>query len=442
MRRKGALDGSSLPGKLADCQERDPAQSELYIVEGESAGGSAKQGRDRRFQAILPIKGKILNVEKARFDKMLGSDEIKTMIAALGCGIGVEDFDLEKLRYHRIIIMTDADVDGSHIRTLLLTFFYRQLPKIIENGYIYIAQPPLFRVKRGKSETFIKDERDLEAYLIKRAVEARVVRIPATGVEIAGADLEKLLHKMIAHQKLLDMVERRGHPREIIEALVAAGADREYFANKEKLDGLARALTVPTRTVSVQRDEEHNRYLLQVEDRSNGYPRQHTIGVDFASAAEYRTLLANRRDIPTLEGEIVVTGADAPEEAPEDVQTAATDGTAIGGAPADEATKLAAEPKDRQRKSADVRLRSIGELVDYFIAAGKKGIAINRYKGLGEMNPEQLWETTMNPAARTLASGARRGSHRSRPDVYDAHGRSGRAAAQVHRRQRTGCKES
>ncbi len=402
VRRKGALDGSSLPGKLADCQERDPAQSELYIVEGESAGGSAKQGRDRRFQAILPIKGKILNVEKARFDKMLGSDEIKTMIAALGCGIGAEDFDLEKLRYHRIIIMTDADVDGSHIRTLLLTFFYRQLPKIIENGYIYIAQPPLFRVKRGKSETFIKDERDLEAYLIKRAVEARVVRIPATGVEIAGADLEKLLHKMIAHQKLLDMVERRGHPREIIEALVAAGADREYFADKEKLDGLARDLTVPTRTVSVQRDEEHNRYLLQVEDRSNGYLRQHTIGVDFASAAEYRTLLANRRDIPVLEGEIVVTGADAAEEAPEDVQTAATDGTAIGGAPADEATKLAAEPKDRQRKSADVRLRSIGELVDHFIAAGKKGIAINRYKGLGEMNPDQLWETTMNPAARTL----------------------------------------
>jgi DNA gyrase subunit B len=367
VRRKGALDGSSLPGKLADCQERDPALSELYIVEGESAGGSAKQGRDRRFQAILPLKGKILNVEKARFDKMLSSDEIKTMIAALGCGIGAEDFDPEKVRYHRIIIMTDADVDGSHIRTLLLTFFYRQLPALIERGYIYIAQPPLFHVKRGKAVSYVKDERELEAFLVKRAAEARVVKLPAANREISGAELEKLLQKMSAHQKLLEMVERRGHPREIVEALLAAGADREFFANKDKLDELCRALITPTRDVTVQRDEEHNRYLLHIEDRSSGYPRQHPIGVDFVTTAEYRTLLANQRDIPPLGGEIVVSSTAGAEET-----------------------------------VADVRLRSLDELVEYFVAAGKKGITVGRYKGLGEMNPEQLWATTMDPEVRTL----------------------------------------
>ena len=387
VRRKGALDGSSLPGKLADCQERDPALSELYIVEGDSAGGSAKQGRDRRFQAILPLKGKILNVEKARFDKMLSSDEIKTMIAALGCGIGIEDFNIEKLRYHRIIIMTDADVDGSHIRTLLLTFFYRQLPKVIETGYVYIAQPPLFRAKRGKSETYIKDERDLEAFLIKRSVEARVVRIPATNREIAGPELEKLLQRMIAHQKFLETVERRGHPREIVEALLAAGADREYFADKDKLEGVAETLTMPTRTVTVQRDEEHNRYQLQIEDRSSGYPRQHTIGVDFVTAGEYRTLLANHRAIPTLSGDIIVSTA-AAAEADE----------------AEDATAGDAKPSPAKSKTPppDVTLHSLDELVDYFITAGKKGIAINRYKGLGEMNPDQLWATTMDPTIRTL----------------------------------------
>src|SRR5262245_14506453 len=376
VRRKGALDGSSLPGKLADCQERDPALSELYIVEGESAGGSAKQGRDRRFQAILPLKGKILNVEKARFDKMLSSDEIKTMIAALGCGIGSEEFDPEKVRYHRIIIMTDADVDGSHIRTLLLTFFYRQLPQLIDRGYVYIAQPPLFRVKRGKSENYIKDERDLEAYLIRRSAEARRVRIFATNTEIAGAELERLLQRMIGHQKLLQVVERRGHPREIVEALVVAGADREYFADKEKLERLAWMMATPTRAVSVQRDEEHNRYLLQVDDRSNGYSRHHVIGVDFVTTAEYRALLSSRRDIPSISGEIVIAAtAELADETPDaDTPAAASDGTAIGGAPADEATRLAAEPKDRQRPARaavnkDVRLKSLDELVDYFITA-------------------------------------------------------------------------
>jgi DNA gyrase subunit B len=342
------------------------------------------------------------------------------MIAALGCGIGVEDFDIEKLRYHRIIIMTDADVDGSHIRTLLLTFFYRQLPKIIENGYVYIAQPPLFRAKRGKSETYIKDERELDAFLIKRATEARVVRIVDKGIEISGADLEKLLHRMVAHQKLLQVVERRGHPREIVEALVAAGADREYFADKDRLDSIAETLTTPTRTVTVQRDEEHNRYLLQVEDRAGGYPRQHAIGVDFVTAGEYRTLLANHRDIPELAGDIVVSSAaalaDEAGAASDGDEPPAGDDTAIGGGPVDDASTLAAAPKERvsrpsdrnapagakKDKPQDITLHSLDELVEFFIAAGKKGVTVNRYKGLGEMNPDQLWATTMDPEVRTL----------------------------------------
>jgi DNA gyrase subunit B len=280
--------------------------------------------------------------------------------------------------------MTDAGVAGSHIRTLLLTFFYRQLPRVIENGYIYIAQPPLFRVKRGKSETYIKDERELEAFLIKRAAEARVVRIPSSNTEVSGANLERLLQRLIAHQKFLHTVERRGHPREIVEALVAAGADRDFFADKDRLEGLARTMTTPERTVTVEPDEEHNRYSLHIEDRSNGYPRHHTIGVDFVTAGEYRTLVANRRDMPTLDGEIIVA---ASAEAADDV---------------DESAAGEGRPSKTKQPPADVRLRSVDELVDYFIAAGKKGIAVNRYKGLGEMNPDQLWETTMDPAIRTL----------------------------------------
>ncbi len=409
VRRKGALDGSSLPGKLADCQERDPAQSELYIVEGESAGGSAKQGRDRRFQAILPLKGKILNVEKARFDKMLGSDEIKTLIAALGCGIGAEDFDLARLRYHRIIIMTDADVDGSHIRTLLLTFFYRQYPALIENGYIYIAQPPLFRVKRGKAENYIKDERDLESYLIRRATEARLVRFRSSAQEVSGADLEKLLHRTIAYQKLLRMMERRGHAKSIVEALIDQRVDRDFLVDADRVATLAAALTSATRTATGQRDEEHNGFQLHIEDRSNGYPRQLMFGFDFVTTVEYRTLLATRREIPAFTGDLVVSTlaeADTADE-PADGEGAAADGTGIGGAAVDQATALAAEPKERARrplkdKQPDVVLHSLDELVEFFLAAGKRGVAINRYKGLGEMNPEQLWETTMDPAIRTL----------------------------------------
>jgi DNA gyrase subunit B len=404
VRRKGALDNSSLPGKLADCQERDPALSELYIVEGESAGGSAKQGRDRRFQAILPIKGKILNVEKARFDKMLSSDEIKTMIAALGCGIGSEDFDLTKLRYHRIIIMTDADVDGSHIRTLLLTFFYRQMKALVDNGYVYIAKPPLFRAKRGRTETFIKDERELESYLVRRATESRVVRLP-DGSELAGAELERKLQKLIAFRKYLQIVERRGPSRDIILALLDHEArDKAFFSDRKAVDALAAALGAPQRTVSVQADEEHQAHALAVEDRGAGYPRHYRIDLDFVTTGEFRTLVGSYQDVRGIRGPMVVTSLATPpqpgeDEAP-DEETAGANGTAVGGAPLDQATKLAAEP--RSIAKTDVKVDSLDDLVELFIVAGKKGIAINRYKGLGEMNPDTLWATTMRPESRTL----------------------------------------
>jgi DNA gyrase subunit B len=394
VRRKGALDGSSLPGKLADCQERDPAQSEIYIVEGESAGGSAKQGRDRRFQAILPIKGKILNVEKARFDKMLGSDEIKTMIAALGCGIGVEDFDIERLRYHRVIIMTDADVDGSHIRTLLLTFFYRQMPKLIDGGHVYIAQPPLFRAKRGRSENYIKDERDLESYLIHRAIESRVVR-QADGHELFGDTLERLLQRMIGYRKLLQIVTRRGNPPEIVTALLQMDArDKSFFEHRDKLDMLAARMTTPIRSVSVSKDDEHNTFSLDVEDRSHGYPRVFHFGIEFVSSGEYRTLAAAYREIQDVKFPAVVRAADG-----------AVDATADDGAeePAEaEASQPTPAVARASRKEADTTLASLDEFVEFFIAAGKKGVAVNRYKGLGEMNPDTLWMTTMDPENRTL----------------------------------------
>jgi DNA gyrase subunit B len=416
VRRKGALDNSSLPGKLADCQERDPALSELYIVEGESAGGSAKQGRDRRFQAILPIKGKILNVEKARFDKMLSSDEIKTMIAALGCGIGTEDFDASKLRYHRVIIMTDADVDGSHIRTLLLTFFYRQMKELVDKGYVYIAQPPLFRAKRGRSEVFIRDERELEAWLIKRAVESRAITL-ADGTVMAGEELERKLERLIAFRKYLQIVERRGPSREVITALLdAAAADRVFFSDLGRVSSLSQTLTSPSRTAAVQPDEEHQAFALAIEDRSGGYPRHHRVDQDFVTTGEFRTLAATYEDVKGIRAPIVVktTGSVEPDEPPAgESRGAAANETAIGGAPLDEATKLAAEPKvldastalkaaPRAARESEVRVESLEELVEFFIAAGKKGVAVNRYKGLGEMNPDTLWETTMNPERRTL----------------------------------------
>jgi DNA gyrase subunit B len=418
VRRKGALDGSSLPGKLADCQERDPAQSEIYIVEGESAGGSAKQGRDRRFQAILPIKGKILNVEKARLDKMLGSDEIKTLIAALGCGIGTEDFDLAKLRYHRIIIMTDADVDGSHIRTLLLTFFYRQMGALIDNGHVYIAQPPLFRAKRGRQETFIKDERALENFLVHRAVESRHVRL-SDQTELSGPELEKMLHTMNGYRRVMQTVERRGHARAVVEALLDRDVkDRSFFEDEAAVLKVAEELTTPTQHVTATRDDEHTAWQLRIEDRSNGYARVDCVGPDFISTGEYRTLANSYAEIRTVvramrNGPVeirVATGAreeepvdEAGEMAGGPERTAAeqsalealgVEGTASGSA--------AAAPAKATASKGPLQVRSLDAFVEHFIGLGRKGVAVNRYKGLGEMNPDTLWATTMNPDTRTL----------------------------------------
>jgi DNA gyrase subunit B len=410
VRRKGALDGSSLPGKLADCQERDPAQAEIYIVEGESAGGSAKQGRDRRFQAILPIKGKILNVERARLDRMLSSDEIKTMIAALGCGIGTDEFNIDKLRYHRVIIMTDADVDGSHIRTLLLTFFYRQMPMLVDRGHIYIAQPPLFRAKRGKSETFIKDERALENFLVHRAVESRAAHAP-DGTVYSGAELEKFLHGLIAYRNVLLQVERRGHARDVVEALLDREArGRVFFDNEEVLKNLASQLTTPIRDVTVLRDEEHNSWTLQIDDRATGYSRIDTIGPEFVMSGEFRTLSASYAEISAVvramrTGPIEVRVSDGLKQAAEDAEDADAVGEltveekdALGAIGLTPTTPAAVVPP----RNVAVFVKSIDEFIDHFIALGRKGVAINRYKGLGEMNPETLWSTTMNPDIRTL----------------------------------------
>jgi DNA gyrase subunit B len=409
VRRKGALDNTALPGKLADCQERDPARSELYIVEGESAGGSAKQGRDRRFQAILPIKGKILNVEKARFDKMLNHEEIRTLIAALGCGIGTDEFDASKLRYHRVIIMTDADVDGSHIRTLLLTFLYRQMRELVDRGHIYIAQPPLFRAKKGKQETFIKDERELEAFLIRRAAESRTLVLPS-GREISGEALERKLEKLMAFRKLLQVVERRGPVRKAILALLEGEAsDKAFWMNRPAVEALAAHLRAPVVLTSVVDDSEHQAHAVAIEDRSAGYARRHRLDLDFVTTGEFRTLTAAYQDVRDLmTGAVTIRTAAAPETA--DVGESADGADAEAPAVPAEAAPVeaveeaaaAARGPGKAARDADRRVDSLDDLVEYFVAAGRRGLAVNRYKGLGEMNPDTLWETTMDPAKRTL----------------------------------------
>ena len=358
VRRKGALDSMSLPGKLADCQERSPERAEIFIVEGDSAGGSAKQGRDRRTQAILPIKGKILNVEKARYDKMLTHQEIVAMITALGTGIGQDDFDAAKLRYHKIIIMTDADVDGSHIRTLLLTFFYRQMNELIEKGNIYIAQPPLFKVKKGKSEQYIKDERQMSRFLLKKATENLVIEVG--GQELKGRDLTSFLEKLIELNGVFTRVDRHFRDARIVDHLLSMDAEsRAFLADQQNMKTLAEKVESFGYSAEILTDEEHSVQKLLYRQGSQS-PR--LVGYPQLSSPEYQRLLVLHKAIGSL------------DQPPFTVKLDST------------ATVL----KDRQ------------SLIDHVMELGKKDLQIQRYKGLGEMNPEQLWETTMDPEKRTL----------------------------------------
>jgi DNA gyrase subunit B len=422
-RRKGALDGGGLPGKLADCSERQPERCELYLVEGESAGGTAKQGRDRKFQAILPLKGKILNVEKARYDKMLGHEEIRAMITALGCGIGKDDFDATKLRYGKLILMTDADVDGSHIRTLLLTFFFRHMTELIKRGHVYIAQPPLYRIKKGKFEQYIKDDREYVSVMVKRASDGMVISYGDGGGpdskgrgRLEGAALTKFMGQLNDYLGFFDKVEKRLRneevTREFAELFAHEGkepAKRADFENPAKLEAMRSKLEAVTKTYQfkhvgdVELDEEHSTYSVNFTD-AQGAVR--TIDWTLASAPESRQLLSKHAQIrEQLAGPFLIDYAkksSKAEEADEAEEVASEEGVAPNAtAPG---TALEAKPGKRPAKAGQdpVEKKTAREVFEYVIEQGRKEYQVQRYKGLGEMTAEQLWETTMDPERRTL----------------------------------------
>ncbi len=361
-RRKGILGDHSLPGKLADCQERDPSRSEIFIVEGDSAGGSAKQGRDRRSQAILPLKGKILNVEKARFDKMISSEEIRTMIAALGTGIGDKDYNINMLRYHKVIIMTDADVDGAHIRTLLLTFFFRQMPDLIDNGYLYVAQPPLYRVLAGKKELFIKDEEEFNDFILKRVSEKEKV-LMENGEEVSGAKLVRLVNGVIKFYESLSKLTRRGYSTRFIEFLASEGpTDKSFFKNEEFMEKFFQKLQKNGfRIRDVQLDEDGGYYEFIVTETHNG-GQTSSVNWEFVSSPELRQVMGVSKEFRELKKVRYISTGDG-----------------------------------EKKKISDPQ-----ELLTELMEKAKKGLMIQRYKGLGEMNPGQLWTTTMDPERRTL----------------------------------------
>lgn len=361
-RRKGVLSDHSLPGKLADCQERDPARSEIFIVEGDSAGGSAKQGRDRRNQAILPLKGKILNVEKARFDKMISSEEIRIMIAALGTGIGEKDYNIDGIRYHKVIIMTDADVDGAHIRTLLLTFFFRQMPDLIEKGYLYVAQPPLYRVLEKKKELFIKDEAEFNDFLLKRVSENEVV-VFEDGRQVSGNRLISMLNRLVRFFEKLDKLSRRGVSPRFIQFLILHGVTHNgQFKDRDFMEDLFARLEANGFGVSdIRLGEEEGFYLFSVTETKNGGQR-FDIDWEFLSSPELRQLMRLGDDFCELKKGSYRTGADGEKEKIEDPE----------------------------------------QLLKEMMEKAKRGLSIQRYKGLGEMNPDQLWTTTMDPEKRSL----------------------------------------
>jgi DNA gyrase subunit B len=405
-RRKGALDGGGLPGKLADCSERNPERCELYLVEGESAGGTAKQGRDRRFQAILPLKGKILNVEKARYDKMLGHEEIRAMITALGCGIGKDDFDSAKIRYGKVILMTDADVDGSHIRTLLLTFFFRHMTELIKHDNIYIAQPPLYKIKKGRFEQYIKDEREFVKVMVKRASEGMVVRHGEAASRIEGADLTRFMSTLNEYLSFAEKVDKRIRNEKLTEMLTRAElTHREDFASKtegdvpEKLAALHSALAALADEFQFNlfapvEDEEHHTWSICFTD-AQGATR--CIDWTLASSPEFRQMMAKY----TLIKEFL--------EPPFLIEFASKSAAADAVAEEPEETDDGAQPEAKQaaRRSSriprdPVEKATARELFSYIVEQGKKDYQVQRYKGLGEMTSTQLWETTMDPERRTL----------------------------------------